>query len=124
MTETDSQKLTVFYDGSCPSCVRDRAFYEQMAGSNKQEIEWCDITGNEAALREQGIDPKLALQELHVKTPEGKVFSELDAYILLMQRTFWLKPLAWLIGLPFIRPLLARLYHYLVQRRLRRTGRL
>lgn len=123
MAETDSQKLTVFYDGACPSCVRDRALYEQVAG-NKHQVEWCDITGKEATLREQGIDPKLALQELHVKTPEGRVVSELDAYILLMKRTFWLKPLAWLIGLPLIRPLLARLYHYLVQRRLRRTGRL
>ena len=124
MTGKNTHKLTVFSDGSCPSCVRDRAFYEQMAGSKKQEVEWCDITGKEAALREQGIDPKLALQELHVKTPEGLVVSELDAYILLMKRTFWLKPMAWLIDLPVIRPLLARLYHYLVQRRLRRTGRL
>jgi len=35
-----------------------------------------------------------------------------------------LKPLAWLIGLPLIRPLLARLYHRMVIRRLQRSGRL
>ena len=124
MTTNNTHKLTVFYDGSCPSCLRDRAFYEQMAGNKKDEVEWFDITGQEDVLRQEGIDPKLALQELHVKTPEGQVLSELDAYILLMKRTFWLKPLAWFIGLPLIRPLLAKLYHHLVQRRLRRTGRL
>lgn len=95
-----------------------------MAGKKKDEVEWFDITGQEDVLRQEGIDPKLALQELHVKTPEGQVVSELDAYILLMRRTFWLKPIAWLIGLPLIRPLLAKLYHHLVQRRQRRTGRL
>lgn len=124
MTEKNVRKLTVFYDGACPTCVRDRAFYEQVAGNKKDEVEWCDITGQESALRQEGIDPELALKELHVKTPEGHVVSELDAYILLMKRTFWLKPLAWLIGLPVIRPLIARLYHFLVQRRLRRSGRL
>ena len=29
----DSDKpLTVFYDGACPRCVRDRANYERLAG--------------------------------------------------------------------------------------------
>lgn len=124
MTAHKSCKLIVYYDGSCPSCVRDRTFYEQMAGSKKDEVEWCDITGKEDVLRQEGIDPKQALQELHVKTPTGRVVRELDAYIILMQRTRLLKPLAWLIGLPLIRPALARLYHFMVQRRLRRTGRL
>jgi hypothetical protein len=35
-----------------------------------------------------------------------------------------MRPLAWLIALPVIRPLLARLYRAWVLRRLRRTGRL
>jgi len=43
---------------------------------------------------------------------------------LLMSKVPVLKPLAWLIGLPLIRPLLAKIYHWLVNRRLRRSGRL
>ena len=50
--------------------------------------------------------------------------SELEAYILLLAKIPWLKPLAWLIGRPWIRPWLARLYHWRVDRRLRRSGRL
>ncbi|MDD2740006.1 MAG: hypothetical protein PHR94_13835 [Methylomonas lenta] len=44
----------------------------------------------------------------------------MDAYILLMNKVPLLKPVAWLIGLPLIRPILVRLYHWQVNRRLRR----
>ena len=54
----------------------------------------------------------------------GGIHSELDAYVLLMSRAPVLKPLAWLISLPLVRPLLRRLYHRMVTRRLERTGRM
>lgn len=117
-------RLTVFYDGSCPSCIRDRRQYEKLAGESGNNVEWFDITGRDDELRTRGINPDDALQELHVEDADGHVHSEMDAYILLMSRVRVLKPLAWLMGLPVIRPLLARIYHWMVQRRLRRTGRL
>ncbi|GAB3317297.1 thiol-disulfide oxidoreductase DCC family protein [Haliea atlantica] len=118
------QPLTVYYDGACPGCVRDRRRYEAIAGKHAERVAWVDITGREAELRAAGIEPAQALRELHVKDSEsGTVFRELDAYILLMRRTLWLKPLAFVIGLPLVRPLLARAYHAWVDRRLRRSGR-
>ncbi|MFT7338921.1 MAG: hypothetical protein ACI92B_002256, partial [Marinobacter maritimus] len=57
-------------------------------------------------------------RELHVKDDQGEIHNEMDAYILLMSRVFVLKPLAWLISLPVIRPTLAKLYHSWVERRL------
>ena len=62
------------------------------------------------------------LTELHVRDENGRILSELDAYILLMHKVPLLKPLAWLIGLPLIRPLLAKWYHRQVNRRLRQRG--
>lgn len=118
------EKLFVFYDGACPSCVKDRERYERLAGREGESVEWVDITGRDEELEQVGIDPQAALQELHVQDQRGRIYKELDAYILLMSRTRWLKPLAWLIGLPVIRPALAKLYHAMVARRLRRTGRL
>lgn len=118
----EPDKLTVYYDGACPKCRRDRATYEQLAGSTAEQVCWFDITGQENRLRELGIDPRKALSELHVRTPNGHVVSELAAYILLMQKVRVLKPLAWLIGLPLIRPLLAKIYHWQVNRRLRGRG--
>ena len=75
-------------------------------------------------MREIGIDPHKALTELHVKDENQRILSEMDAYILLMSKVPLLKPLAWLIGLPLIRPLLARIYHWQVSRRLSLSGRL
>lgn len=116
--------ITVFYDGACPSCVRDRQHYEKWAGQAGAPVCWFDITGQEARLRQLGIDPRQALTELHVLDEHRQIRSELDAYILLLAKIPWLKPLAWFIGWPWIRPWLARLYRWSVARRLRRSGRL
>lgn len=114
--------LTVYYDGACPKCVRDRDTYQKLAGGTDEQVCWFDITGQDERLQELGIDPQQALSELHVRDADGRIVSELDAYILLMNEVPKLKPLAWLIGLPVIRPLLAKLYHWQVDRRLRRRG--
>jgi len=117
-------KIKVYYDGACPKCVKDRATYEKLAGKAGEDVCWIDITGREQQLRQIGIDPRKALTELHVQDENQRILSEMDAYILLMSKVPVLKPLAWLIGLPLIRPLLAKIYHWLVNQRLRRSGRL
>lgn len=116
-------KVVVYYDGSCPKCVRDRENFERLAGDRQDDICWFDITGQDEHLKQLGIDPRKALTELHVRDPQRGVVSELEAYILLMQRVPLLKPLAWLIGLPGLRPVLANAYHRMVKRRLKREGR-
>ncbi|GLR63813.1 thiol-disulfide oxidoreductase DCC family protein [Marinospirillum insulare] len=118
VTNNTQSKLTVFYDGACPVCVKDRRRYEKLEGKTDDKVEWLDITGRDEELRLQGIDPDLALRELHVKDEQGQIHSELPAYILLMSRVPRLKPLAWFIGLPIIRPTLAWLYHRMVAKRL------
>lgn len=117
-------KIIVYYDGACPKCVKDRLNYEKLAGEAGESVCWMDITGQEEQLREIGIDPLKALTELHLQDENQQILSEMDAYILLMSKVPLLKPLAWLIGLPLIRPLLARIYHWQVNRRLRLSGRL
>ncbi|WP_404359488.1 thiol-disulfide oxidoreductase DCC family protein [Methylotuvimicrobium sp. KM1] len=115
-------KLVVYYDGACPKCIRDRRNYEKLAGRHANNVYWFDITGQEKRLQELGIDPEKALMELHVSDANGRVVSELDAYILLMKKVPLLKPVAWLISLPLIRPFLANLYHRQVNRRLQKRG--
>jgi len=117
-------KITVYYDASCPKCVKDRHNYEHMTGESASDVCWMDITGRDDDLRALGIDPHMALTELHVRDEQGHIRSEIDAYILLMRRVPCLRALAWLIGLPLIRPVCAFLYHRLVIRRLRKQGRL
>ena len=116
--------ITVYYDGACPKCVKDRYYYEKLSGNSGKNVFWFDITGQEERLREIGIDPQKALMELHVKNENQHILSEIDAYILLMSKVALLRPLAWLIGLRAIRPMLSKIYRWQVDRRLRRSGRL
>jgi predicted DCC family thiol-disulfide oxidoreductase YuxK len=116
--------ITVYYDGACPKCVKDRYHYEKLSGSAGKNVSWFDITGQEELLREIGIDPQKALMELHVKNENRQILSEIDAYILLMNKVPLLRPLAWLIGIPLIRPMLSKVYHRQVNRKLRCSGRL
>lgn len=120
--EIDPGKLTVYYDGACPKCRRDRETYEKLSGSSAGQICWFDITGHDSQLYKLGIDPQKALSELHVRDTNGRIVSELDAYILLMHKVAVLKPIAWLISLPVIRLFLAKLYHWQVNRRLHQRG--
>ncbi len=122
--DQSNEKITVYYDGACPSCVKDRKSYEKMAGKAGEDVCWFDITGQDAQLRGIGIDPHKAMTELHVRDERQRVVSELDAYILLMQRVPRLKMLARLISLPVIRPVLSTLYRWMVRKRLKKTGRI
>lgn len=119
-----ANKISVYYDGACPKCIRDRRNYERLSGKQGQELAWIDITGKEEQLRKLGIDPQRAMTELHILDQHGNIISEIDAYIVLMSRVPILKPLAWIISLPIIRPLCRRIYHRRVNRRLRLDGRL
>jgi predicted DCC family thiol-disulfide oxidoreductase YuxK len=122
--KTDKARISVYYDGACPECVKDRQNYERLSGKTKDDVEWIDITGKETLLRAIGIDPKKALMELHVQNENEDILIEIDAYILLMRRVPILKPISIIIGLPLIRPIIAKLYHRQVNRRLRKTGRM
>ena len=124
MKRSEQHNITVFYDGACPSCIRDRKRYECLSGKRGEELNWFDITDKDNELCELGIDPKRALYELHIQTDDGQIIREIDAYIVLMQRTFWLQPLAFILKLPVVKPVLAMLYHYVVNRRLERRDRL
>ena len=124
MMNQDKGMITVYYDGACPSCVKDRYNYEKLSGASGKNVTWFDITGQDELLRKIGIDPQRALMELHVKNETQQILLEIDAYILLLSKKPLLRPFAWLIGLPLIRPMLSKVYHRQVNRRLRLSGRL
>ena len=124
MTDEHKKMTTVYYDGACPQCVKDRSNFERLSGDAGKNIIWFDITDQDAHLRKLGIDPQKALLALHVRTEDEQILSEVDAYILLLRKVPFLRPLAWLIGLPVIRPVLSRIYRRQVDQRLRRSGRL
>ncbi|WP_221898510.1 DCC1-like thiol-disulfide oxidoreductase family protein [Bathymodiolus japonicus methanotrophic gill symbiont] len=63
----DNGKICVYYDGACPKCIKGRETYEKLAGKTGGNVCWIDITGQDQALRDLGIDPHKAITELYVK---------------------------------------------------------
>ncbi|SHL42835.1 thiol-disulfide oxidoreductase DCC family protein [Halomonas caseinilytica] len=120
---SEDSPLKVYYDAACPICRRERHRYERLvrhAGS----VAWLDANTHEAVLNAHGVTVEEALLSLHVEDAEGSLHRGMDAYILLMRRVPRLRPLAVLIGLPVIKPVLTWWYDRWVRRRLARQGRL
>jgi len=120
----NNARITVFYDRSCPSCVKDRALFESIAGKQAVLFDWFDITDQDEALKREGIEPLDALRELHIKDTDGKIYSAMDAYSLMMRQVPCLKPLGFIVCWPMIKPLLSYWYRRWVDKRLTCEGRL
>ncbi|SJN15016.1 hypothetical protein CZ787_18045 [Halomonas citrativorans] len=115
--------IKVYYDAVCPRCRKDRQRYERWAGEGARDIRWCDVSEHRRTLQEKGVSTETALKSLHVEQAGGNIVEGIDAYRLLMARVPLLCPIAWLIGLPVIKPGLRKLYDSWVKRRLKRQGR-
>jgi predicted DCC family thiol-disulfide oxidoreductase YuxK len=111
-------KITVFYDQSCPGCVKDRVLFERLAGRRAALFNWFDITSQDEVLRQIGIDPYKALRELHIEDTGGTIHSEMDAYSIMMKKIPILMPLGVFICLPGIKPVLSYFYRRTVEKRL------
>ena len=94
---------TVFFDGQCPLCRREIAHYRRLRGADT--LHWIDITQNENALAEYGLQRKVAMARFHVRDAAGnwqtgawgfaELWSHLPAYRWLARslRTLRLLPL-------------------------------
>ncbi len=117
-----SGAYTVYYDGGCPRCVREMRWYQRFDRDNR--VRWVDIVGREEEIRAEGIDPRRALLELHLRYADGRLVKGVAAFMVLWRQVPAMRPLAWLVGLPVVRPAVEAWYRWVTVRRLRRTGRL
>jgi len=75
MTESCSEKgrMTVFYDGACPLCSREIAFYRKLRGA--EAIEWFDVS---AVLEDKvavDLPKQTACERFHVRGADGQLFA-------------------------------------------------
>lgn len=115
--------INIFYDAQCPLCRKERRRYERWLGHEADDIGWLDVSENEQTLRDKGVDPGMALRSLHIETVQGELIEGIDAYRVLMRRISLLVPVAWILGLPGIKPGVRALYDRWVKRRLQKQGR-
>lgn len=93
--------LTVYYDGSCPLCSREIAFYRRSAAADR--LDWIDVS--RAAELGPGLDCRAALQRFHVRDPQGQLHHGAAGFARMWQelpgwrwlgRLCALPPLSWL----------------------------
>ncbi|HMB11927.1 DUF393 domain-containing protein [Saliniramus sp.] len=77
--------LTVFYDGACPLCAREIAFYRRRKGADR--LRWMDVA---QLAPDQDVAPGLAranaLARFHVMDAQGKLISGGRAFAEIMAR--------------------------------------
>lgn len=117
---TSGPALTVYYDGACPLCSREIAFYRRRNGAER--VDWCDVSKTEPEALPPGLTRERALARFHVQAADGSLSSGGQAFARLWRvlpdfsvlgRMFQLPGLAWCLERAYrlflpLRPVLAR----------------
>jgi predicted DCC family thiol-disulfide oxidoreductase YuxK len=112
--------ITVYFDGQCGLCRREISFYQRIA--SKKAVAFVDLTDHPDVLKKDGVDQLDSLRILHVRNDQNALVTGVDAF-----RAIWsaIPPfgiLAFLIGLPLIRPMVEWGYARFAERRFKRLG--
>ena len=75
---TKTAALRVFYDGKCPLCQREIAYYQRLTST--EPINWIDANENPSQLKAAGITKAEALARLHAVSTKGEIVSGVHAF--------------------------------------------
>jgi predicted DCC family thiol-disulfide oxidoreductase YuxK len=89
--------LQVYYDGGCPVCSREIAFYRARPGADR--FAWVDVTRSDADLGPV-LTPEAALARLPVRTPSGTLLSGAEAFAAMWRTMPGFKWLGRLLAVP------------------------
>ncbi len=83
--------LTVFYDGACPLCRREIAFYQRKQGAER--VRWVDVCDAGCAALPPQLSRSEALRRFHVRDEEGRLLSGGSAFAALWKALPGFRPL-------------------------------
>ena len=112
--------IDVFFDGNCGLCRREISFYRKIA--SKEAVNWVDLSVTPDILVSEGVDPLDALRILHVRNDKKQLVTGVDAFVAIWKSVPPFGPLAFLVGLPLIRPMVEWAYARFAERRFKRLG--
>jgi predicted DCC family thiol-disulfide oxidoreductase YuxK len=90
--------LAVYYDGGCPVCSREIAFYKARPGA--KGFVWVDVSGADPAALGPGLTHAAAMARMHVRLPNGRLLSGAEAFAEMWRRMPRLAWLGWLLAMP------------------------
>lgn len=77
---TTLPRLTVFFDGSCPMCRKEIAYYQQL--DTHKAVAWRDVSSaTSAADCPDGLCQTDLMKRFHVMDPTGQVFSGAAGFV-------------------------------------------
>lgn len=107
--------LTVLYDGACPLCSREIAWYLGQTAS--ESIRWVDLARCEQSDLPQGIRREVALRRFHVLKADGHAVTGTAAFLRLWAAYSRLARQVRLARLPGVLPLMERGYRLFLRLR-------
>jgi predicted DCC family thiol-disulfide oxidoreductase YuxK len=70
--------ITVYFDGACPLCRREIAFYRRRI--EPTSADFVDVSGEEGHAPAADLDRCAALRRLHVRLSDGRLVSGASAF--------------------------------------------
>lgn len=109
----------VLYDGSCPLCRREIAFYQQQETSQAtlqahQKIQWVDVSGSTAQVPASYTQAQL-MARFHVQNQQGQVLSGAAAFVYLWSLLPGWRYLSYVAKIPGMLKLLELSYRFFLR---------
>lgn len=89
-------ELTIYFDGSCPLCRREIAFYRRLRGAER--LQWLDVSAG--APLGQDLSCEAAMRRFHVRDAQGRLLSGGAAFARLWRALPSWRVLGWLCACP------------------------
>lgn len=98
----------VYYDGACPVCSREIAFYQRRPGADA--LVWVDVTQADMAAIGPGLSRQAALARMHVRRADGTLVSGAAAFAAIWREIPGFRWLGRLLAVPPFAALAERAY--------------
>lgn len=107
---SDTDILTVLYDGGCPLCMREIAHVKGLAERSGSALQFVDISSGSAGCAIYAGDREQLLARFHVELPNGSRLVGAQAFVAMWSRLPGWRWLARIARLPGMMPLFEMLY--------------
>jgi len=95
-----TNRITVYFDGTCPLCQREIAWYQRQRGSNT--IRWVDVSVLDNENIDRDLTRQQAMARFHVRLPDGQLVNGAKAFAALLVSLPRVSAFGKLIRLPLI----------------------
>ena len=110
-------RLTVLFDGSCSLCRASVARVRRF--DHRQRIEFLDLHDPQAALRFPQVNREEAMRLMQAVDSNGHIFAGVEAWARIGRLLPGWNLLAWILLVPFIHWLAAKIYAWIARNRYR-----